>query len=103
MMGVQMALIIEGKTVCRICGKALFKNQGLIGFPAFLKAGHKFSEYSDAAFHSDCFMAWKDQAEFQALYEKFQKIWSDRPLNVSWPEVMEWGKNAFDELDGDMK
>ncbi len=97
--GVQMAIIIEGKTICPLCGKALFKEQGWIAFPAFLRAGHKFFDYSDAAFHSECFMTWKDHEEFQTLYDRFQEIWKERPRNVPWQEAMEWHKHAFDELD----
>lgn len=93
-----MALFIEGKSTCPLCGKVLFQKQGLVSFSAFLRAGHKFFEYSDAAFHADCFKTWKDRDEFQDLYDKFQEIWNGRPKNVPWQEAMEWGKHAFNEM-----
>ena len=77
----------------------MFKDQGWIAFTAFLRAGHKYYDYSDAAFHSECFMIWKDNAEFQALYDRFREIWNERPRNAPWQEAMEWGRHAFDELD----
>ena len=64
----EMAIIIEGKSCCSICGNVLQKDDDIIGFTAFLGPEHRFWKYSDSGMHKSCFENWEHRAEFLHLY-----------------------------------
>jgi len=93
-----MPQIIAGKTPCNICGKAIDLKDETVAFPAFVPQGHVFAQFSDGAFHKDCFWAWEDREQFQSLYNDYERVWKSRPNNLSFEEIEEWGKQAFAQV-----
>ena len=93
-----MAQIVSGKSKCRICGEVIDLSHKPIAFPAFVPRDHEFSEYADSVFHSKCFESWKDHRRFQELYEHYRQVWGSRPSDLSFVEIDDWGKHAFDEV-----
>lgn len=95
-----MGIFFLGSTKCCICGNPIQEARDLVGFPAFLKPGHRFHPYSDGAFHSRCFLEWPERVEFEGLYKRFREIWDTRPEGpISIPEMNAWGQEAFKEFD----
>jgi hypothetical protein len=65
-----MAIILEGKTECSICGKVLEKGQEIIGFPHFIgDRNDPLWAYSDSGMHKGCFQNWKHKDEFTKKLE----------------------------------
>ena len=93
-----MAIFIEGKSICVRCGKTIESSAEVVGFPAFVPKNHEFSDFSDAAFHKECFLAWKDHEQFQSLYSDYERVWKSRPSDLSFEEIEEWGKQAFAQV-----
>jgi hypothetical protein len=53
-----VALILEGKTTCPICGKVLKTGEEIMGFPAFVSnQADPLLLFNDAGFHKDCVLA----------------------------------------------
>ena len=51
-----MAIIINGKTKCPICGDIIYKEQKIVGFPHFIGDEKDILFFfSDRAFHEKCF------------------------------------------------
>ena len=72
----------------------------VVVFPAFLKESHPLAEYSDAAFHKECFDKSPDAQEVNRLFEKYNQIWENRPKNIeSREDIDSWGKSAFAEFE----
>jgi len=95
-----MVLFCPGKTECSICGKTIDDVHDLVGFPAFIGPNHPLHEYSDSAFHKNCFEQWTQKDELQSLYERYRQIWDSRPDGLkSLEEINEWGKEAFKDFD----
>lgn len=94
-----MALVFPGETRCHLCKRIIHSVDEVVGFPAFIPAGHEYADFSDAAFHKDCFLAWDKREELQRLYDAYQAIWNSRPASVrTLDEIDRWGKQAFDKL-----
>lgn len=94
-----MAIIIEGKTLCGICGLAIVNAADATCFPAFLPQGHRLSRFSDSAFHKDCFVACPERQQVDDVYGKYRRIWNSRPQGLnSLAEIEAWGREAFDDL-----
>lgn len=94
-----MAILLRGKTTCPLCCRVIADGEPARGFPAFLKATHRLGMFSDASFHESCLEASKEASEAQQLYEKWQSIWDNRPLDLkSLVEIEAWGKAAFAEF-----
>lgn len=93
-----MAHIVPGQTRCKLCGEILSSANAIVAFPAFVPQGHEFSDYSDAAFHEECFTSWSDHERLQSLYEKYRSVWEARPRNLPFNEIESWGKNAFEDV-----
>ena len=90
-----MAIIIKGKSKCTICNNVIADCDDIIAFPAFIPSDHIFSQYSDAAYHSDCFASWEYGKELLALYEGYNAIYSQRPMppeNIQ--NFQEWYDNS---------
>ena len=68
-----MALIIRGKTICRLCNKILQKEDKIVAFPALLAADHQYSEFSDAAFHLSCFQKDPRSVEIESSFSQLKK------------------------------
>lgn len=65
-----MALIILGKSTCKLCNEVLQKHQELVAFPAFIADRQDpLYPYSDAAMHRSCFDAWTRRGEMVAKYQ----------------------------------
>ena len=45
-----MVMIIEGKSLCLLCKKALNKGDKIDGYPAFLPYDHKYGRFSRCRF-----------------------------------------------------
>ena len=93
-----MALVFVGST-CVICGRVLDSDPDIIGFPAFLKAGHRLAMFSDAAMHRRCLAASADGREVVEWYRRFREIWEARPTNATLEQAEAWGREAFREFD----
>ena len=64
-----MAIILRGKTPCRICGEVLGNTDQVLGVPAFIADdSDSLWQYSDAAFHRSCFQDWDMRDEFVARF-----------------------------------
>lgn len=94
-----MALIFPGKTTCSLCGKVIFNEDEIVGFPAFIPKSHRLHQFSEGVFHKSCFQEWEDKEEFENLFQKHQAIWESRPMNLkSAEEIENWGKEAFKKI-----
>ena len=93
-----MSLVFLGST-CVLCGRVLDGDPDIIGFPAFLKAGHRLAMFSDAAMHSRCLAASADAQEVVELHRCYREIWDSRPKNVTIEQAEAWGREAFREFD----
>ena len=52
-----MAIIINGKSKCAICGKLINKDEAAIGFPHFIQDENSpLFFFSDRGFHENCFL-----------------------------------------------
>lgn len=94
-----LALVFLGRTICVICGKEIENDPDIFAFPAFLKAGHHLTMFSDAAVHSRCLATSVDGQEAVELYRRFREIWESRPKNVTFEQSEVWGREAFREFD----
>ena len=90
-----MALVLPGKSTCALCDGVLEDGHDIIAFPAFLPAKHRLWQYSDAAFHAQCFAAWSERPAFDALYQRAQALSNTRPHDVTTTAEMDaWGREA---------
>jgi hypothetical protein len=95
-----MAIVIQGKTTCAICGNVIEPSQDIVAFPAFLKRTHPLYRYSDSAMHSWCFDACPDKPELERIYSKYRAIWDSRPRDLKTVDEKAWGKSAFADFEG---
>lgn len=66
-----MALIFYGSTPCVICDETIEKGDRIVSTSGFIAdAGDPLFPFSDAAMHSDCFLAWESRAAFVARYNE---------------------------------
>jgi hypothetical protein len=66
-----MALVIRGKTICRICGKVIGKDDEVAAFPAFVgNQKDPFYRFNDGAFHQSCFEALPESEAFNRRYRE---------------------------------
>lgn len=66
-----MALIFEGSTPCAICGETIKKGDRVVATSGFIAdAGDPLFQFSDAAMHKGCFLAWESRAAFVARYNE---------------------------------
>jgi hypothetical protein len=93
-----MALFLEKKTDCQICGQLIDSSHDAKMFPAFLGKSHPLHRYSDAVFHRRCFETSPDREEVERLFARFRHIWDHRPPNMTMEEVEAWGRSAFAEF-----
>lgn len=63
-----MALITRRSTSCPLCGEGIGAHDDIVATSQFLESGHPLFQFSDAAMHRGCFLAWKDRAEFVAAF-----------------------------------
>lgn len=92
-------MLIEGKTVCGICGMVIEHAADAKAFPAFLSRSHRLAKFSDAVFHSACFASCTEHDEVESLFRRYQEIWESRPKNLrTLAEIEAWGKEAFRDL-----
>lgn len=63
-----MALILQGKSRCSICGEILQQNDRLYATTHFFGRDHHLWRYSDSGMHWACFIGWQHRAEFAAAY-----------------------------------
>lgn len=94
-----MAVIVRGKSRCRLCGRILEEDDEIVGFPAFLPPGHELSIFSEAAFHVRCFTADPRSPAVRSLFARYESIWASRPENLtSLDEIESWGREAFKDF-----
>ena len=90
-----MALLLNGMTVCGICGKPIH-DEDCVAFPAFLPEAHPLWKYSDGVFHAACFGEDPLRESVQKVYAEWRAIWDSRPRNLRTDEEREaWAKAAF--------
>ena len=64
-----MAIIVLGSTRCALCKTAIEEGDNIVATRHFINDPHDFFyDFSDAAFHQRCFMAWEHRAAFVARY-----------------------------------
>jgi len=91
-----MALIIEGKSVCPLCNKTMNKGDKITAFPAFIPYDHKYGRFSDAAFHTECFVKDPDHAAIEDMLTAWKMIMDSRPRDLkSMAQIDEWTREAF--------
>lgn len=71
-----MAIIVAGRTICRLCGKPLSKGEQMVAFsPFILNEVDPLFQFNDAAYHDDCFrrhpLATLCLATFDEVRDKF--------------------------------
>ncbi len=94
-----MALFIEGRTLCPLCGKPIEHVADATQFPAFLSPGHPLYKFSDAVFHTACFVAVPEHAEVEAVFSKYRELWDFGPNNLQTEgEKDNWGREAFNDF-----
>ena len=73
-----MALIIQGKIPCSICGNTIGAgDESTVATPHFIHDSvHPLWRYSDSAMHQPCFLAWGHHDAFRDAY------------NVLWPLLL---------------
>jgi hypothetical protein len=54
-----MALLLLGKSTCRLCGELLRAGEDLVGLPTLADKGHPLYAYFDQGFHQSCFARWE--------------------------------------------
>jgi hypothetical protein len=87
-----MAQYFPGKTTCPLCDQLIDDSQAKLGFTAFLPTNHRWHKLSDAVVHADCMAAWRDSAQFTALYAEFREIWQSIPRHLAADEQENWLK-----------
>jgi hypothetical protein len=66
-----MALIIRGTTECALCHEILGDEDDIIGTSHFIDSpSDRFYNFSDAAMHRTCFLAWGMRARFIRRYNQ---------------------------------
>lgn len=58
-----MALLIPGRSKCRICREVIAVGESVVGFPHFIPAEHRLARFSDASVHKCCQDESPDGAE----------------------------------------
>lgn len=94
-----MAMLLRGKTTCAVCGQVFDDPNNTVAFPAFLRPKHRLHQFNDSVFHLACFQNWPERTTFERLYKRYREIWDSRPTGLSFQEMEEWGKRAFQELE----
>lgn len=86
-----MAIIIEGKTRCMLCGHVLARGETIVAYPAFLHPSHPLGAYSDAAMHRRCFDRAPERDEVEKAYVVFRREWDRKRalgrLAIAWEYV----------------
>ena len=93
-----MAILVEGKTHCRLCGKEIRNASEALAFPAFIPKGHVYSDYSDSAYHRECFTEWQHQAAFLSLYEAYRQVWESRPAGLPYEKAARWFQESINRV-----
>lgn len=88
-----MAVIIEGKTVCPLCGKTINEGQEVVAFSHFVPNElDPIWMFSDGAFHATCFyehpLAEKAQARWREIIERLSP--GSRFCVVCKKEIKDW-------------
>jgi hypothetical protein len=64
-----MALIFRGKSRCALCGQAIAVDDVIVATTHFIaNQNDSLWRYSDAPFHTRCFLAWERRREFIDRY-----------------------------------
>jgi hypothetical protein len=56
-----MALLLLGRSTCRLCGEPLRVVEALAGLPALADTSHPLYDYLDQGFHQSCFARWENR------------------------------------------
>jgi hypothetical protein len=69
-----MALIFRSKTECVLCHEVIATEDDIVASSAFIKdSKDSLWQYSDAAFHKRCFVAWQRREEFVRRFNETMK------------------------------
>lgn len=79
----QMALIILGKTICRLCNAVIKEGDEMKAFPAFVPYDHKFGKFSDAAFHKSCYEKDTDRDEVDNMLWVWEQLLKSIPRGLT--------------------
>jgi len=72
-----MAIVVEGKTGCSICGQLIEAGADIVTSPHFIwDETHPLWRYSDSGMHRSCFLSWDQADQFRTAY------------NEAWPQLM---------------
>jgi hypothetical protein len=68
-----MALILRGKTECRLCASVLEADVAIVATSHFIvDSQHPLWRFSDAAMHKTCFLNWDQRQSFVDLFNQIQ-------------------------------
>ena len=93
-----MAIVFQGKTQCRLCGRSLESKSEAMAFPAFVPKGHFFSSYSDSAYHRECLDKWEHRDAFLSLYAAYRAVWESRPVGLGYEEAALWFQERLEKV-----
>ena len=66
-----MAILVRGKTKCSLCGEVIKAGEGVVSFLPFISNPlSPLFEFSDAAFHADCFHRHPFAEKVHASYKE---------------------------------
>jgi hypothetical protein len=93
-----MVMIIEGKSQCLLCQEVLDQNKKYTSYPAFLPRDHRYGRFSDAAFHTECFINDPDHEAVEDMLTAYKMILKSRPYDLkSMEQILTWEKEAFSD------
>ena len=79
-----MAIVIQGKTTCSVCGAILSEGDDIVLFPHFIwDEAHPLWRFSDSGMHRSCFTSWDHAEQFRAMFSKaWPKLVPNHPREI---------------------
>lgn len=79
-----MALIIPGRTTCKLCGEVIDETDDVIAFSAFVpNRDDPLYVFNDSAFHRSCFGKHPLAAQASEINQRLREAWN-RPNRNCW-------------------
>lgn len=70
-----MALLLLGRSTCRLCGEPLRAGEDLAGLSALADTSHPLYDYFNQGFHQRCFARWEHRdAALAAVHADRQRL-----------------------------
>jgi hypothetical protein len=82
--------LILGKTKCNICGETLLESHNIVSFWAFVpNQNDSFWQFSDRAFHENCFLSHPLATQVSAVYQEWQEKSANKVCAVCNQPIVE--------------